>query len=169
MERLGSVNAFGKWQRGLKRALDRKKKQITICGGTGCTAFGSPTVERAFRDELAGRGLDETVSVKRTGCHGFCEKGPVVVILPQGIFYPNVQVEDVGEIIDETVVGGRTIRRLLYVDPVTGKRIAKDTRSPSMRGRSARFSDSTAFWTRSTLATTSPATVTPPRPRRWER
>jgi len=130
MERLDSIKAFRKWQRELRRALDPKRKLITICGGTGCTAFGAPGVEQAFRDEVAGRGLSETVSVKRTGCHGFCEKGPVIVILPQGIFYPNVQIEDIGEIIDETVMGGKTIKRLLYVDPATGKRIAKDHKVP---------------------------------------
>ena len=130
MERLGSIDAFRGWQRELKRTLDPKQKLITICGGTGCTAFGAPRVEQAFRDEVARRGLSESVSVKRTGCHGFCEKGPVVVILPQGIFYPNVQVEDIGEIIDETVIEGKTIKRLLYVDPATGKRIAKDHKVP---------------------------------------
>ncbi|MDP7636201.1 MAG: NADH-quinone oxidoreductase subunit NuoF [Phycisphaerae bacterium] len=114
----------------MKRALNPKQKLITICGGTGCAAFGAPGVEQTFRDEVDRRSLSESVSVKRTGCHGFCEKGPVVVILPQGIFYPNVQIEDIGEIIDETVIGNKTIERLLYVDPATGKRIAKDHEVP---------------------------------------
>ncbi len=130
MERLGSIKAFHDRQRELTEKLDPEQKIITICGGTGCIAFGAPDVEQVFRDEVASRGLSESVSVKRTGCHGFCEKGPVIVILPQGIFYPSVQIEDIGEIIDETVVAGRTIERLLYVDPMTGERIAEDHKIP---------------------------------------
>ena len=125
MERLDSIGAFSKWQRELKQALDPEQKLITICGGTGCIAFGAPGIEQTFRDEVASRGLSESVSIKRTGCHGFCEKGPVVVILPEEIFYPNVQIEDIGEIIDQTVMGGKTIERLLYVDPASGRQIAK--------------------------------------------
>jgi NADH-quinone oxidoreductase subunit F len=123
---VGSIDAFYRWQQDLKAALDPRRKVVTICGGTGCGAFGSADVADAFERELHGRGLTDRVALKRTGCHGFCEQGPVVVILPERIFYPGVQVEHVPEIVEQTVLGGRAIRTLLYVDPATGRRITRD-------------------------------------------
>jgi len=123
MERFGSVESFREWQGQLKAALDPNRKEITVCGGTGCVAFGAPDVQTAFREEVERRGLTDTISVKRTGCHGFCEKGPVVLILPERIFYPNVKIKDVPEIIEETVLKGQVIDRLAYVDPGTGEKI----------------------------------------------
>jgi len=70
-----------------------------ICGGTGCTALGSVEVYAAFEKEIQKQGLEGQVMLKRTGCHGFCEKGPVVVILPKQFFYPGVVPEDVPEIV----------------------------------------------------------------------
>jgi len=130
MERLASVQAFREWQDRLKAALDPNSKVITICGGTGCVAFGSPKVEDAFRAELEKRGIANQVSVKVTGCHGFCEKGPLVVILPSKVFYPSIQVADVPEIIEKTVLGDEIIERLLYVDPATDKQIVHDHEVP---------------------------------------
>ena len=68
--------------------------------------------------------------MKVTGCHGFCEKGPVVVILPSKVFYPSVKVEDVPRIVEKTVLGGEVIEELLYVDPATGQRIVYDHEVP---------------------------------------
>jgi len=123
---VGSIDAFYRWQQDLKAALDPRRKVVTICAGTGCGAFGSTDVADAFERELHRRGLTDRVALKRTGCHGFCEQGPVVVILPERIFYPGVQVEHVPEIVEQTVLGGKAIRRLLYVDPATGRRITRD-------------------------------------------
>jgi NADH:ubiquinone oxidoreductase subunit F (NADH-binding)/(2Fe-2S) ferredoxin/Pyruvate/2-oxoacid:ferredoxin oxidoreductase delta subunit len=105
---------------------------ITVCGGTGCRVYGSEKVWEAFRQELASRKVaaDLTMDVKVTGCHGFCEKGPLVVIRPQGIFYSHVKVEDVPEIISETILGGRLIDRLLYVDPQSGEKVAHEKDIP---------------------------------------
>ncbi len=130
MESLRSMEAFRAWQEQQRSQLDPNQMVVTICGGTGCIAFGSQVVEKAFRDELAARGLSETVPVKCTGCHGFCEKGPIVVILPQRVFYPNVQIADVPEIIDKTVVAGETIERLLYIDPTSGEQSIYDHEIP---------------------------------------
>ncbi|HUU93854.1 MAG TPA: NADH-ubiquinone oxidoreductase-F iron-sulfur binding region domain-containing protein [Phycisphaerae bacterium] len=130
MKRFRSIEAFRARQKQLAEALDPKQKTVTVCGGTGCSAFGAVDVQKAFEEELQQRGLADRIPVKRTGCHGFCEKGPVVVILPEGIFYPNVEADQVPEIVEETVLGDRVIRRLLYVDPATGKRIARDHRLP---------------------------------------
>ena len=130
MERLGSIGAFFEWQQQFKASLDPERSEITICGGTGCNAFGSAEVQQAFEAEIERRGIGDRVSVKRTGCHGFCEQGPVVVILPEKIFYPGVQVEDVPEIVEATVLGGECIQRLLYVDPGTGEQIVRDHEVP---------------------------------------
>jgi NADH-quinone oxidoreductase subunit F len=130
MERLATVAAFREWQHGLSGALDPEAKVVTICGGTGCTAFGSPAVQKAFEQEIERRGLQGRVTVRRTGCHGFCEKGPVVVILPSKVFYPNVQAVDVPEIVEKTVLAGEPIERLLYVDPATNRKITYDHEVP---------------------------------------
>jgi NADH:ubiquinone oxidoreductase subunit F (NADH-binding)/(2Fe-2S) ferredoxin/NAD-dependent dihydropyrimidine dehydrogenase PreA subunit len=105
---------------------------ITVCGGTGCRVYGSEKVWEAFRKELANRAVPATLAmdVKVTGCHGFCEKGPLVVIRPQGIFYSHVKVEDVPEIVTETILGGKLIERLLYVDPQNGERITNEKDIP---------------------------------------
>ena len=130
MARFGSTDAFRQWHAQLNGALDTNKREITICGGTGCIAFGSPGVQKAFQTELEHRGLADEISIKMTGCHGFCEKGPVVVILPEKIFYPNVRVEDVPEIVEKTVIEGEVVERLLCVDPATGEKIVRDDQVP---------------------------------------
>ncbi|HWU36844.1 MAG TPA: (2Fe-2S) ferredoxin domain-containing protein, partial [Candidatus Acidoferrum sp.] len=99
---------------------------VTICGGTGCRAWGGEEVRQAFVEEIRKQGLAGQVSVMRTGCHGFCERGPVVVILPQEIFYQQVTVEDVPEVVSETLLGGRAIQRLLYTNPATGRAVVYD-------------------------------------------
>jgi NADH-quinone oxidoreductase subunit F len=130
MQRIVSVQAFRAWQERLKGAVDPNRRVITICGGTGCTAFGSPSVQEAFRSELEKWRVADRISVKVTGCHGFCEKGPVIVILPSKVFYPNIRVEDVPEIVEKTVLRDEIIERLLYVDPVTKQRIVYDHEVP---------------------------------------
>ncbi len=130
MERLTSVSEFQQWQDTLKAALDPNKKVVTICGGTGCTAFGAPVVQEAFEKAIAEADAQERISVKTTGCHGLCEKGPVVVIQPDKIFYSSIQVEDVPEIVGKSVLGGELVDRLLYVDPATKSKIALDHEVP---------------------------------------
>ncbi len=126
MARLRSIADFQKRIRNLKGKSDSKEKTITICGGTGCAAFGYARVKAAFEKGLEARGLTEKIGLKVTGCPGFCEKGPVVVILPSKVFYSSVQEQDVARIIDETVVGDRAVEELLYVDPATQERITYD-------------------------------------------
>lgn len=125
-----SASLFREWQNGLKTGLDPDQKMVTICGGTGCIAFGAQGVTKAFEDELRKRGLEQDIPVKCTGCHGFCEKGPVVVILPSNIFYPSVQAEDVPEIVERTVLQDEIIERFLYVDPATSQKIVHDHEVP---------------------------------------
>ncbi len=130
MERFASAEALRQHQSSLVEGVDPDKKIITICGGTGCTAFGSLSVTEAFEAELRARGVADTVSVKKTGCHGFCEKGPVVVILPSKVFYANVQVEDVERVVERTVLNDEIIEDLLYVDSATKQKIVYDHEIP---------------------------------------
>jgi NADH:ubiquinone oxidoreductase subunit F (NADH-binding)/(2Fe-2S) ferredoxin/Pyruvate/2-oxoacid:ferredoxin oxidoreductase delta subunit len=105
---------------------DSRKKQktcITICGGTGCHAYGCLKVAQAFEEEIKKQKLQESVEVRTTGCHGFCERGPIVVIQPDGIFYQRIKLNDIQEVISETIINKKIINRLLYVDPRTNKEI----------------------------------------------
>jgi NADH-quinone oxidoreductase subunit F len=107
----------------LQSQRDPKKPCITVCSGTGCQAYGCQVITNAFRQELEGRALSDKVDVLTTGCHGFCERGPVVVIKPEGIFYERMQLKDVVEVVEETLVNGRVVERLLYEHPQTGEKI----------------------------------------------
>ena len=98
------------------------RQLITVCGGTGCHASGCKKVIDTFNREIKKRDIENKVEIKVTGCHGFCEKGPIVVIHPKGIFYQKVQPQDIKEILSETVLAGKIIDRLLYVDPLSGKK-----------------------------------------------
>jgi NADH:ubiquinone oxidoreductase subunit F (NADH-binding)/(2Fe-2S) ferredoxin len=103
---------------------------VTVCGGTGCHAHKCVEVAAAFKREIAARGLENKVTLRITGCHGFCERGTLVVIKPEGIFYQKVMPEDVAEILDTTVIKGGFIERLFYRDPVSGKTIRKEKDVP---------------------------------------
>lgn len=93
------------------------RAHVLVCRGTGCTASGAPGVMKAFKDELAKKGLDREVMLVETGCHGMCEMGPVVVVYPEGAFYCRVTPEDVPEIVEEHLYKGRIVQRLLYTVP----------------------------------------------------
>ena len=90
---------------------------ILLCGGTGCQSSGSSVIHDNLQKELLMKGLSDEVQVIRTGCFGFCEKGAIVNVLPDNTFYVEVKPEDALEIIDEHVIKGRQVKRLLYVDP----------------------------------------------------
>ena len=93
---------------------------ITLCSGSACHATGSGKVAAALVEEIEKQGVASEVVFRRTGCHGFCEQGPIVVIYPQGICYLKVQPEDIAEIIQTTIKERKIVERLLYVDPNTG-------------------------------------------------
>jgi NADH-quinone oxidoreductase subunit F len=99
------------------------RKIITVCGGTGCHAYGCQLVKQRFENELKRRNLLNKVALKFTGCRGFCEKGPIVTIRPENIFYQRVQENDVPQIIKETILKDKVARRLLYEDPITKEKI----------------------------------------------
>jgi NADH-quinone oxidoreductase subunit F len=95
-----------------------KKYCISVCGGTGCHAYNCEKVSQAFFDAVKDRGIGASIDIKVTGCHGFCERGPIVVIYPERIFYQRVNPEDVDEILD-ACLNDRIVDRLLYCDPTT--------------------------------------------------
>ncbi len=110
---------------------DASKPVITICTGTACQTYGSLKIYQKFADEIEKQGLKgSAVEVRTTGCHGFCEQGPVVVIFPQEICYVKIKLEDVPEIVSKTLAQGEAIEKFLYKDPVTGERIAREPDIP---------------------------------------
>ncbi len=126
IQKISSSDDLARLRERLQSERDPDKPCITVCSGTGCQAYGCTPITQAFREELARRGLSNTVDILTTGCHGFCERGPVVVIKPEGIFYERMQLKDVAEIVEETLVGGRVVERLLYAHPETGEKIVHE-------------------------------------------
>ena len=106
------------------------RSHIMVCGGTGCTSSGSKKIIEAFNKEVAAAGLSEEVKVIQTGCFGLCALGPIVVVYPEGIFYSMVEEKDVKEIVEEHLVKGRPVTRLVYDETVQGSTITSlnDTR-----------------------------------------
>ncbi len=111
------------------------KPCITICCGTGCHAYGSETVNINFEREIKKQGLEGEIDIKRTGCHGFCERGTLVVIYPEEICYTNVKPEDAAEVV-QSVKAKRIVDHLLYVDPVTGEKIIHESEIPFYKNQS---------------------------------
>ncbi len=128
--KLDSPGALEEYRRHILSSIDPQAPVVAICSGTGCTAYGAPAVVEALRAEVKKRDLADKVRIRSTGCHGFCEQGPVMVIHPDGVFYRKVQLEDVGEIIEKTVLGGEVIERLLYTNPVSGEKITYEKDVP---------------------------------------
>ncbi|MCF4114442.1 MULTISPECIES: NADH-quinone oxidoreductase subunit NuoF [Dethiosulfovibrio] len=100
------------------------KMHVLVCGGTGCMSSKSQEIIDNFRRCLEERRMDQEVKVIVSGCFGFCEKGPIVKIAPDNTFYVQVTPEDVEEIVEEHIVKGRKVPRLLYVDPKTSEHIS---------------------------------------------
>jgi NADH-quinone oxidoreductase subunit F len=130
MKKIKSAAELNALQEELNARLDPNKPCIAICCGTGCMAHGTRNLVERFQQELADRQLTEKISLRRTGCHGFCERGPMVVLHPQKIFYQRIKVDDVPEIIDKTILGEEIIDRLLYRDPVTKEKVVHEYEVP---------------------------------------
>lgn len=99
------------------------RSHVLVCGGTGCTSSGSLKIIEKFNEQLEVNGLTDEVDVVKTGCHGLCAEGPVVVIHPDGIFYARVSENDVEEIVSEHLLKGRPVERLIYHDPDAPKAV----------------------------------------------
>jgi len=121
---LQNRNALEELRKRLETAqLHSKKRLISLCAGSGCGAYGTAKVHKALMEELGRQNLQEEVEVKLTGCHGFCEKGPIMVIYPEGIFYPQVKPDHVPEIVEKTIKNGELVNSLVFKDPATKTKI----------------------------------------------
>ena len=96
------------------------RSHVLICGGTGCTSSGSVAVREAMAKELELAGLSDEVKIVQTGCFGLCANGPIMIIYPEGTFYSHVKVEDVKEIVEEHLLKGRLVERLLHKETDEG-------------------------------------------------
>ena len=96
------------------------RTHILVCGGTGCHSNNSGKIREAFEQQIKDRHLEEDVCVVGTGCFGLCAVGPIIIVYPEGAFYSEVKVEDVPEIVEEHIVKGRLVERLLYHEKALG-------------------------------------------------
>src|SRR5690554_2522950 len=96
------------------------RSHVLICTGTGCVSSGAKDVKHQLEDELSDHGLLNEIKIVETGCHGFCEKGPIMLVYPEGVFYCQLKAEDVKEIVEEHLLKGRIVERLLYKEPFNG-------------------------------------------------
>jgi NADP-reducing hydrogenase subunit HndC len=104
--------------------MSKYSMHLLVCGGTGCHASESDAIVCNLRDELGARGLEDSVQVIMTGCFGFCEKGPIVKVMPDNTFYVQVKPEDAQTIVEEHVIKGRKVTRLLYKDPISKEAVS---------------------------------------------
>ena len=104
--------------------MSKFRMHLLVCGGTGCRAAESSLILESLKRELEEKGLGNEVQVIMTGCFGFCEKGPVVKVMPDNTFYVQVKPEDAAVIVAEHVIKGRPVQRLLYVDPKSREHVA---------------------------------------------
>ncbi|HOW44173.1 MAG TPA: NADH-quinone oxidoreductase subunit NuoF [Candidatus Aminicenantes bacterium] len=135
MAKLRSASELKKFRKDILAGRDPARPCVTLCLGTGCLACGGEQVHRAFIDEIARQGLVGKVDVRRTGCHGFCERGPLAVVFPREICYLKVTAADVPEIVSETLVHDRIVERLLYQGD-DGKKIVHENEIPFYKHQS---------------------------------
>ena len=130
MARLNSPEELAKYRQEILSKRDPNRPCISVCVGTGCLASGANEVLTAFKTEIERQGLTADVDTRGTGCPGFCERGPVVVIYPQEICYLQVTSADVPEIVSQTIKEKKVVDRLLYVDPLTGEKAVHESDIP---------------------------------------
>lgn len=130
MSRINSPEELEKFRLEILSQRDPNQSRISICAGAGCVASGANEVIAAFKAEIEKQGLTAEVDAKGTGCPGFCERGPILVIYPEEICYVQVKPEDVPEITSQTIMEKKVIDRLLYVEPSTGEKATRESDIP---------------------------------------
>jgi NADH:ubiquinone oxidoreductase subunit F (NADH-binding)/(2Fe-2S) ferredoxin/NAD-dependent dihydropyrimidine dehydrogenase PreA subunit len=130
MGKISSPQELERYQNEILSKRDPHQPCVTVCGGTGCHASGCHQVIDAFRKVLQNHSKGNGINIRVTGCHGFCERGPLVVIYPQKILYQRVKPEDARTIFEETILNGKVIESLLYDHPTTGTRIVHEEEVP---------------------------------------
>lgn len=130
MARLNSPAELEELRKGILSKRDPDKPCITLCSGSACHATGSGEVAASLEEEIKKQGLSAGVDIRRTGCHGFCERGPIIVIHPEEICYFQIEPKDVPEIISQTIKEKKVVERLLYTDPSTNEKIIHESEIP---------------------------------------
>ncbi len=130
IKKIKSLDALYQLQEEIKQKAQSEKSCITICTGTGCLAYGTQKLVDSLRSEIESQRLQDQVDIRTSGCHGFCERGPMMVIHPQKIFYQQVKVSDVPKIIEQTIKNGEVVDHLLYKDPVLREKIIHEDEVP---------------------------------------
>jgi len=121
--KLKSLKDLQALQQKLGKSVDTGKVRVSVCNGTACRPYGSNPVAETFKSEIEKRGIADKVDFRITGCHGFCERGPIAIIEPDNIFYQKIKVEDVPEIIEKTLLNNTVIDRLLFKEQADGTEI----------------------------------------------
>jgi len=117
-------------RKSIRKGRDPDKQVVKVCCSTGCRAGGSLKIIEAFDSILKDNGLENKVEIKKTGCRGFCENGPVMAAEPAGLFYNLVEPDDVPDIVSETLLQGKPVERLLYTDPDSKEKISHEADIP---------------------------------------
>ena len=114
------------------------RSNVLVCGGTGCTSSNSEKIIEKLKEEISAKGLDQEVNVVRTGCFGLCALGPIMIVYPEGAFYSRVTPEDVPEIVEEHLLKGRIVRRLLYKETVVDENTTKSLNETTLYAKQMR-------------------------------
>jgi NADP-reducing hydrogenase subunit HndC len=130
MSQINSPAELEEFRKGILSKRDPNKTCITLCSGSACHASGSKEVALRIEEEIEKQGLSDEVDIRKTGCHGFCERGPIIVIHPDEICYLQIKPEDVPEIVSQTIKEKKVIERLLYTDPGTNEKIVHESEIP---------------------------------------
>ncbi len=130
--KIDSIEKLAEWHKKSRLKLDKQKRKVLVCLGPGCLAGGSDLILEEFRKVLKGKQIKDVSlqAVKKTGCHGFCAMGPLVIIEPEGIFYTKVKKAHVPQIVEKTLENNEVIEKLLFTDPMTGKKITDYKKIP---------------------------------------
>jgi len=131
--RLADPGALARHREALAAVRSSERSVVAVCVGTGCRANGAIDVYQALRAEVEAHGGARDVESRATGCQGFCQGGPLLLLFPEGIVYQHVRVKDVPEIVEKTVLGGELVERLLYVDPPTDLQCRREEEIPFYR------------------------------------
>src|SRR3972149_12200468 len=128
--RINSPAELEEFRKDIISKRDPNKPCITLCSGSACHASGSGKVATSLEEEIKKQGWGDAVDIRKTGCHGFCERGPIIVIHPEEICYLQIEPGDVPEMFSQTIREKKVIERLLYTDPGTNKKIVYESEIP---------------------------------------
>lgn len=129
MPKINSSAEFEALRKDVISSRDPNRPCIAVCTGSGCLALGAAKLVKALREEIAAQGLESRIEVRETGCPGFCERGPLIVVYPEETCYLKVQPSDAKEVI-ASVLNKTVIERLLYLDPETGEQVVHEMDIP---------------------------------------